>query len=85
MAPRTVGELASLMAHGGNIHHENYEFTGVRGLAPTYAYSRGPNLYHGDPEHVAHSGHTLRTASDGSILEFTYLEGPEPLLTAGRG
>ena len=34
MAPRTVGGLASGMAHGGHICYENFEFTGIKGPAP---------------------------------------------------
>ena len=85
MAPRTVGELTGEMAHGGHIRRKNYEFTSIKWPAPTSARSYDPNLYHGDLGRVAHSGHTLRTASSGSILEFTYPEEPVPSLTAGRG
>ena len=73
------------MALGGHIRRKNYKFTSIKGSAPASACGYDPNLYHRDPGHVAHSGHTLRTASDGSILEFTYPEGPVPSLTIGRG
>jgi hypothetical protein len=85
MAPRTAGELAGGMAHDGHIHRKNYEFISTKGLAPAPAYSYDPNLCHGDPGRVACSEHTLRTASGGSILEFTYPEGPVPSSTAGHG
>jgi hypothetical protein len=75
MVPRTVGELASGMAHGGHIRRENYKFTSVRGPAPASAYSHGPNLCHEDIGPMAHSGHTLGTAPDGNIPEFTYMGG----------
>ena len=39
MAPHIVVELAGGMAHGGHIHHENYEFIGIKGLVPASAYS----------------------------------------------
>ena len=85
MAPRTAGGLAGGMAHGGHIHRKNYEFISIKGPAPATAHGYDPNLYHRDPRHVAHSGHTLGTALGGSILEFTYLEGLVPSLTADRG
>jgi hypothetical protein len=71
MAPHIVGGLASGMAHDGHIHRENYEFTGVKGLVPVPAYSRGPNLRHVDLGSVARGGHTLGTTLGGSIPEFT--------------
>jgi hypothetical protein len=73
------------MAQGGHICCENYEFIGVKGPAPMFACNHGPNLRHGDMEHVARSGHTLRTASSGSILEFTYLGRLAPSLITGHG
>ena len=84
MAPRTASELAGGMAHGGHIHRKNYEFISIKGLAPTSARGYDPNLCHGDLGHVAHNGHTLRTTSDGSNLEFIYLEGPAPSLTTSH-
>jgi hypothetical protein len=84
MAPHTVGELASRMAHGGHIHRKNYELISIKGPAPAFARGYNPNLCHGDPRHVARSGLTLGTTSDGSILEFTYLEAPVPSLIADR-
>ena len=81
MAPHTVGELAGGMAHGGHICRQNYEFTSIKGPASVTARGYDPNLYHRDPRHVTHSGHTRGTASGGSILEFTYPEGPLPLLS----
>jgi hypothetical protein len=44
MAPRTAGGLAGGMAHGGHIRRENYEFIGVKGPTPVFAYNRGPDL-----------------------------------------
>jgi hypothetical protein len=85
MALPTAGGLASGMALGGHIRRKNYEFTSIKGPAPTTTHGYDPNLCHRDPGHVAHSGHTLRTAFSGSILEFTYLEGLVSSLTAGRG
>ena len=85
MAPRTVGGLARRMAHGGHIHHENYEFIGVRGPAPASTYSHSPNLRHGDLGPVARSEHTLRTALCGSIPEFTNIGGPVPSLITVHG
>jgi hypothetical protein len=84
MAPRTAGELASGMAHDGHIRRKNYEFISTKGLAPASARSYDPNLCHGDLGRVALSGHTLRTTSDGGILEFTYLEGLVPSSTTDR-
>jgi hypothetical protein len=79
MAPRTVGGLTGGMALDGHIRCKNYEFTSIKCLAPTTTHGYNPNLYHRDPRHVAHS------VSSGSILEFTYLEGLVPSLTASRG
>ena len=73
------------MALGGHIHHKNYEFTSIKGLAPATTHGYDPNLCHRDSGHIARNGHTLRTASSGSILEFTNPEGPVPSLTIGRG
>ena len=73
------------MAHGGHIRHKNYEFISIKGPAPTSAHGYDPNLCHGNLGHIARSGHTLGTASSGSILEFTYLEGLVPSLTVGHG
>ena len=78
MAPRSTGELTSGMAYGGHICRKNYEFTSIKGPAAVTACGYDPNLCHRDLGHVARNGHTLRTASDGSILEFTYPEGPVP-------
>jgi hypothetical protein len=85
MAPHTAGGLAGGMALGGHIRRKNYEFTSIKGPALTTAHGYDPNLCHRDPGHVAHNGHTLKTASGGSILEFTYPEGLVPTLTTGRG
>jgi len=85
MAPRTASELVGGMAHDNHIRRKNYEFISIIGLAPATARSYDPNLYHRDPGHVARSGHTLETASGGSVLEFTYPKGPVPSLTAGSG
>ena len=68
-----------------DIHHKNYEFVSIKGPAPASARGYEPNLCHGDPGHVAHSGHTLKTAFGGSILEFTHPEGLVPSLAARRG
>jgi hypothetical protein len=73
------------MALRGHINCKNYEFTSIKGPAPVTAHGYDPNLYHRDFGHVARSRHTLETISDGSILEFTYLEGPVPSLTADHG
>ena len=45
MAPHIVGEFTGGMARGGHIRSENYEFTGVKGLAPTPVFSHGPDLH----------------------------------------
>ena len=84
MVPRTTGGLAGGMALDGHIRRKNYEFIGIKGPAPATAHGYNPNLRHRDTGHVAHSGHTLRTTSSDSILEFTYPEGPVPSLTASR-
>ena len=73
------------MVLDGHMRRKNYEFISIKGLAPASAHGYDPNLCHGNSGHVARSGHTLGTASDGSILEFTYLEGPVPSHTTGRG
>ena len=73
------------MTLGGHIYRKNYEFTSIKGTTPVTARGYNPNLYHRDLGHVAHSEHTLGTTSDGTFLEFTYLEGPVPSLTNGRG
>jgi hypothetical protein len=78
MAPRTVGGLAYGMAYSDHIHHKNYEFTDIKGLAPTSAYSHDPNLRLGDLGPVAHGGHTLGTTLHCSIPESTYIGGPYP-------
>ena len=84
MAPRTVDELTGGMVHDGHIRHKNYEFISIKGPAPASARGYNPNLCHGDPGHIARSGLTLGTTFDGSILEFTYPEGPVPSLIAGH-
>ena len=66
------------MAHGGHIHHENYEFIGVKGPAPMPVYSHDPNLHNGNMGPVAHGGHTFRTTPGGSIPEFTYMGSQYP-------
>jgi hypothetical protein len=85
MAPRTNGGLAREIAHGGNTHHENYEFIGVRGPAPASAFSCVPDLCSRDLDPAVYGGHTLGTALSGSILEFTYIGGPVPSLATGHG
>ena len=85
MAPRTAGELASGMAHSSHIHRKNYEFISIKGPTPVTARGYDPNLCHRDLGHVARSGHTLGTTFGGSILEFTYPEGPVPSLTIDHG
>jgi hypothetical protein len=85
MAPRTTGGLAGGMAHGGHIHNENYGFIGADGPASVPAISHSPDLHVGNLRSMAHGGHTPRTAHGGCILEFIYLEGPEPSLIIGRG
>jgi hypothetical protein len=67
------------MAHAGHIHHKNYEFTGVKGLVPASAFSRGLDLRLGDLDPVAHDRHTLGTAPSSSILVFTYIGCQYPL------
>ena len=85
MAPRTTGELAGGMAHDGHILCKNYEFISIKGPTPVSVRVYDTNLCHRNPGHVARSGHTLETASDGSILEFTYPKGLVPSPTAGCG
>jgi hypothetical protein len=48
MAPHTAGELASGMACGSHIHHENYGFIGAKGLAPVFVISHSLDLYLGN-------------------------------------
>ena len=76
MDPHTIGGLAGGMAHGGHIRRENYEFTGVGGPAPMFAFSRIPDLRSGDLDPVVYGRRTLRTTLSGSILESTYIGGP---------
>ena len=64
---------------------KNYEFIGVKGPVPASAFSRDPDLDPRDLDPTVHGGHTLRTALGGSILEFTYPEGPVPSLITGHG
>jgi hypothetical protein len=78
MAPRTVGGLAGGMAHGGHIHLENYEFTGVRGPVPPSTFSHNPDLRYRDLDPAIYGERTLRTALSGSILEYTYIGGMYP-------
>jgi hypothetical protein len=78
MASRTVGGLAGGMAHGGHIHRENYEFTGVRGPAPPSTFSHNPDLRYRDLDPAIYGERTLRTALSGSILEYTYIGGLYP-------
>ena len=78
MAPRTVGGLIGGMAHGGHIHHENYEFTSVRGPVPAFTFSYVLDLRFEDLDPTVYVGHTLRTTLNGSILEFTYIGGRYP-------
>ena len=68
MAPRTAGELAGGMAHGGHIRRKSYEFIRIKGSTPASARGYDPNLCHRDPVHVARSGHNLKTGSSGNIL-----------------
>ena len=84
MAPRIAGEVAGGMAHGGHIRCKNYEFIYIKGPEPASAHGYDPNLHNGDPGHEGRSEHTLKTTSEGSILEFTYPEGPIPSPTSGR-
>jgi hypothetical protein len=67
------------MAHDGHIRHENYEFTGVGGPALASAFSRALDLRIRDLDPVVYDGHTLRTALNGCILEFTYIGVQYPL------
>jgi hypothetical protein len=64
------------MAHDGHIRHENYEFTDIKGLAPTSSYILDLRFRDLDP--MVYGRHTLKTALSGNILEFTYIGGPVP-------
>ena len=85
MAPRTIGGFAHGMAHGGHIHHENHEFTGVEGPVPTFTFSHGLDLHPRDLDPLVYGGHTIGTALCGSFLEFTYIGGPVPSIIIGHG
>ena len=56
MTPRTVGGLAGGMAHGGHIHHEDYEFAGIEGPAPAPTFSHGLDLRSRNLDPVVHYG-----------------------------
>ena len=64
------------MVHGGHIRHENYEFTSVGGPAFTSAFNRTLDLRYGDLDPTVYGRRTLKTALNGSILEYTYIGGP---------
>jgi hypothetical protein len=85
MAPCTVGGLARRMAHGGHIHHENYEFISTEGSAPTSAFSHGRDLRPGDLDPAFQGRHTLKIALSDSIPEFTYIGGLVPSLITSHG
>jgi len=57
----------------------------TKGPAPTSTFSRGPNFHPRGLYHVAHGGHTLKTALEGCILEFTYITGPAHSLVTDHG
>jgi hypothetical protein len=73
------------MAHSSHIRHKNYEFTDVGGLAPAFAFSCGPDLLIRDLDPMVYGEYTLRITLSGSILEFTYVEGPVPSLITSHG
>jgi hypothetical protein len=85
MAPRTIGGLTGGMAHGGYMHHENYEFIGANGPAPASAISHSLDHHLGNLSSVAHGGHTPEIALRGCIPEFTNPKGPLPSLIARCG
>jgi hypothetical protein len=85
MAPHTIGVLAHGMAHDSYIRHENYEFIGVEGPAPMFAFSHGLDLRSRDLDPMVYSRHTLRTALSGSIPDFTYIGGQVPSLATCHG
>jgi hypothetical protein len=84
MAPRTNGGLAHGMAHNGRICHKNYEFTSVKGPAPTSAFSHVLNLHSRDLDPTAYVEQALRTALSGNILEFTCIWGASTLSPLAR-
>ena len=61
MAPRTIGGLAYGIAHSGHIRHENYEFIGIEGPAPAFAFNRNLDLHSGDLDPMVYDRHTLGT------------------------
>ena len=85
MTTHTVGGLAGRKAHDGHICRENYEFTDVRGPSPASTFNRIPDLCSRDLDPAAYGGPTLGTILSGSILEFTYIGGPEPPLITNHG
>jgi hypothetical protein len=85
MVPRITSGLAGGMAHNGHIHSENYRFIGANGLALASTISHNLDLHLGNLGHMAHGGHTPRTALGGCILEYIYLEGSVPSLVTSRG
>ena len=85
MAPRIVGELTGGMAHGGHIHHKNYEFTGVEGPVPASTFSHGPDLRPRDLGPVVYGGCNLEIDLHGTIPKFTYIGGPIPSPITSHG
>ena len=73
MAPRTASRLASGMAHGSHIHHENYGFIGSNRLAPASTINHSLDLHLGNLSSMARGGHTPKTTLGGYIPEFIYL------------
>jgi hypothetical protein len=85
MVPCTAGGLVGGMAHGGHIHCENYGLIDTNGLAPASTISHSLDLHLGNLSSVAHDEYTPRTTLGSCIPEFTYPEGPIPLLVASHG
>jgi hypothetical protein len=73
------------MASTSHILSRNHAVNLTKGLVPVSALGHGPDIHLKNLRPVARGGHTLKTALGGCILEFIYLEGPEPSLVIGRG
>ena len=85
MAPRTVDGFVCGTAHGGRIHHGNPEFIDVEGSAPIFVFNHSQVLHPRELDPMAYDKHTLGTALNGCIPEFTYIGGPVPSLIIDRG